>query len=202
MVKHYRRRGRGRGRRSTRRTLDDRDYVPETNTPTGNVPPPAGNPTNVDIGIVTQLVQNLSTTFQQQMQQNQQQILQMQQQLQALQQLVTGNQQQAQPPQAQPQQAQQQPVQQLPVQPPQQQQPHHAHTTRITLPDFIKSNRYFDGSSNDPAIVEDWLSQVERSFVVYEIQENQKVAYGTYLLKMDARIWWDSKQGTITPPVT
>ncbi|XP_062093562.1 uncharacterized protein LOC133799576 [Humulus lupulus] len=43
----------------------------------------------------------------------------------------------------------------------------------------------------DPMVAEDWLRLVEAIFDHMELNDRQRVSCAVYLLKMDARIWWD-----------
>src|SRR5262249_28067730 len=73
---------------------------------------------------------------------------------------------------------------------------------RSSLPDFIKSNRYFEGEFGKPDEAEDWLAQVERSFAAYEVPHHLRLSYGTYMLRLHARTWWDSKSRMLPAPIT
>ncbi|XP_062109829.1 uncharacterized protein LOC133821681 [Humulus lupulus] len=56
---------------------------------------------------------------------------------------------------------------------------------------FIKkSPSTFEGKAN-PMVAEDWLRSVEAIFDHMELSDRQRVSCAVYLLKIDARIWWD-----------
>ncbi|XP_062080297.1 uncharacterized protein LOC133785051 [Humulus lupulus] len=48
----------------------------------------------------------------------------------------------------------------------------------------------FEGKA-DPMVAEDWLRSVDAIFDHMELNDRQSVSCTFYLLKMDARIWWD-----------
>src|SRR5262249_31970215 len=73
---------------------------------------------------------------------------------------------------------------------------------RSTLLDFIKSNRYFDGAFGKPNEAEDWLAQVERSFAAFEVPHHLRVTYGTYMMRFQARVWWESRSREMLQPIT
>ena len=73
---------------------------------------------------------------------------------------------------------------------------------RSTLPDFIKSNRYFDGAFGKPDEAEDWLAQIERSFAAFEVPPHLQLDYGTYMIRFNARVWWESKRRELPTPAT
>ena len=66
----------------------------------------------------------------------------------------------------------------------------------------MKCNRYFEGNSGKPDEAEDWLAQIERSFVVFEVPQHLRVEYGTYMLRLRARTWWDSRRRDLPEPIT
>jgi len=49
----------------------------------------------------------------------------------------------------------------------------------------------FDGSS-DPLIAEEWLSDVQMILNFMDINEREKVRCVTFVLKKDARYWWET----------
>ena len=73
---------------------------------------------------------------------------------------------------------------------------------QIVLPKFINCNHYFEGMPGKPEEAENWLAHIERLFGVFQVPEALKVPYGSYLLRLRARIWWDSKQRTLLHPIT
>ncbi|XP_062117953.1 uncharacterized protein LOC133831599 [Humulus lupulus] len=56
----------------------------------------------------------------------------------------------------------------------------------------------FEGKA-DPMVAEDWLRSVEAIFDHMELDDRQRVSCTVYLLKMDARIWWDVTKHTRDP---
>ncbi|XP_038877200.1 uncharacterized protein LOC120069497 [Benincasa hispida] len=84
-------------------------------------------------------------------------------------------------------------------------------TTRITndtndskiIREFRKFNpSTFDGSSVDPTIVENWIIEIETIFHHMNITEEQKVNCVTFMLRGDAKFWWESTQRTIKGSVS
>ncbi|KAF0904363.1 hypothetical protein E2562_033569, partial [Oryza meyeriana var. granulata] len=55
----------------------------------------------------------------------------------------------------------------------------------------------FDGSST-PVQAADWLSFVEDKMEAFEVLAQDRVRYGTQLLKGEAQIWWKGVQSTRT----
>ena len=70
------------------------------------------------------------------------------------------------------------------------------------LHEFIRSNRYFEGAFCKLDEVEDSLAQIERSFDAFEVPHYLRDKYGTYILRLNARAWWESKRRELMPPVT
>ncbi|KAF3776372.1 hypothetical protein EJ110_NYTH38711 [Nymphaea thermarum] len=67
-----------------------------------------------------------------------------------------------------------------------------------TLSDQIRSSMYFEefcgcmtGEGN-PDKAKEWIEEVERIFELLKMPERNKVNYGSYLLKGDAKNWWQS----------
>src|SRR5262249_28449756 len=73
---------------------------------------------------------------------------------------------------------------------------------RSSLPEFIRSNRYFEGAFGRPDEAEDWLAQIERSFNAFEVPYHLRLDYGTYMLRTNARVWWESRRRSLLPPIT
>ena len=48
----------------------------------------------------------------------------------------------------------------------------------------------FDGAV-DPMVAEEWISMMEKIFDFVRIEDIDKVNYVVYMLRKDARIWWD-----------
>ncbi|XP_038875016.1 uncharacterized protein LOC120067538 [Benincasa hispida] len=55
----------------------------------------------------------------------------------------------------------------------------------------------FDGSSVDLTIVENWITEIETIFRHMNIPEEQKVNCDTFMLRGDAKFWWESTQRKI-----
>ena len=47
----------------------------------------------------------------------------------------------------------------------------------------------FKGSFN-PNEVDEWIKEIEKIYSVLAYSETQKVAFATYMLKLDAKFWW------------
>ncbi|XP_038902429.1 uncharacterized protein LOC120089074 [Benincasa hispida] len=60
----------------------------------------------------------------------------------------------------------------------------------------------FDGSSVDPIILKNWRTEIETIFRHMNIPEEQKVNYATFMLRGDAKFWWESTQRTIKSTVS
>lgn len=53
----------------------------------------------------------------------------------------------------------------------------------------------FHGES-DPAVAEEWISSLEAIFEFMDIEDAEKIRCATFMLKRDARKWWEAaKQG-------
>ncbi|XP_062075654.1 uncharacterized protein LOC133779753 [Humulus lupulus] len=52
----------------------------------------------------------------------------------------------------------------------------------------------FEGKAN-PMVAEDWLRSVEAIFDHMQLNDHQRISCVAYLLKLDARIWWDVEFG-------
>ena len=44
----------------------------------------------------------------------------------------------------------------------------------------------------DPAVVEEWVSMIEKIFEFVQIKDEEKVICAVYMLRKDARIWWEA----------
>ena len=44
----------------------------------------------------------------------------------------------------------------------------------------------------DPAVTKEWITMVEKIFEFVHIEEVDKVNCSVYMLRKDARIWWDA----------
>ena len=49
----------------------------------------------------------------------------------------------------------------------------------------------FEGTV-DPAVAEEWVSMVEKIFKFVQIKDEEKVKCDVYMLRKDARIWWEA----------
>ena len=43
----------------------------------------------------------------------------------------------------------------------------------------------------DPAVAEEWVSMIEKIFDFVQIKDDEKVKCIVYMLRKDARIWWE-----------
>ena len=48
----------------------------------------------------------------------------------------------------------------------------------------------------DPTVAEDWISMIEKIFKFVQIEDEDKVKCAVYMLRKDARIWWDAVKKT------
>ena len=46
----------------------------------------------------------------------------------------------------------------------------------------------------DPVEARAWIKEMEKSFEILQIAEEQKTVFATYMLKGEANFWWDSKK--------
>ena len=44
----------------------------------------------------------------------------------------------------------------------------------------------------DPAVAEEWVNMVEKIFEFVQIEDEEKVKCVVYMLRKDARIWWEA----------
>ena len=51
----------------------------------------------------------------------------------------------------------------------------------------------FKGTAN-PVEARVWLKEMEKSFEILQITEEQKTVFATYILKGEANFWWESKK--------
>ena len=51
----------------------------------------------------------------------------------------------------------------------------------------------FKGTA-DPIEARAWLKEMEKSFEILQIAEEQKTVFATYMLKGEANFWWESKK--------
>ena len=51
----------------------------------------------------------------------------------------------------------------------------------------------FKGTA-DPVEARAWLKEMEKSFEILQIAEEQKTVFATYMLKGEANFWWESKK--------
>ena len=49
----------------------------------------------------------------------------------------------------------------------------------------------FKGTS-DPVEAKTWLKEVEKTFELVSVGDDQKTAYASYFLKNEATYWWES----------
>ena len=43
----------------------------------------------------------------------------------------------------------------------------------------------------DPAVAKEWVSMIEKIFEFVQIEHEEKVKCVVYMLRKDARIWWE-----------
>ena len=48
----------------------------------------------------------------------------------------------------------------------------------------------FEGTI-DPAVAEEWISMIEKIFEFVQVEDEEKVKCDVYMLRRDARIWWE-----------
>ena len=48
----------------------------------------------------------------------------------------------------------------------------------------------FEGTV-DPTVAEEWVSMLEKIFEFVQIEDEEKVKCVVYILRKDARIWWE-----------
>ena len=51
----------------------------------------------------------------------------------------------------------------------------------------------FKGTA-DPVEARAWLKEMEKSFEILQIADDQKTVFATYMLKGEANFWWESKK--------
>ena len=44
----------------------------------------------------------------------------------------------------------------------------------------------------DPTVAEEWVSMIEKIFEFIQIEDEEKVKCTLYMLRKDARIWWEA----------
>ena len=49
----------------------------------------------------------------------------------------------------------------------------------------------FEGTT-DPVVVKEWVSMIEKIFEFVQIEDEEKVKCAVYMLRKDARIWWEA----------
>ena len=54
----------------------------------------------------------------------------------------------------------------------------------------------FEGTI-DPAVAEEWIGIIEKIFEFVQIEDKVKVKCTVYMLRNDARIWWDAVKKTL-----
>ena len=83
--------------------------------------------------------------------------------------------------------------QEIRVQPPQPQQEPWAvaHGLKPTSERFMKRNPSVFEGTVDPVVAEELVSMVEKIFEFVQIKDEEKVKSVVYMLRKDARIWWE-----------
>ena len=61
---------------------------------------------------------------------------------------------------------------------------------------FMKKNPPVFEGTVDPAVAEEWISIIEKIFEFIQIDDKDKVKCAVYMLRNDARIWWDAVKNT------
>ena len=46
--------------------------------------------------------------------------------------------------------------------------------------------------TNDPIEAKAWLKEIEKTFELVQVGEDQKIVYASYCLKGEANYWWES----------
>ena len=57
------------------------------------------------------------------------------------------------------------------------------------MPDFAKLAPEFFGDSSDPAVAENWVAEVEKSFAAFNVPEEMKMPLAEFQLKKLANDW-------------
>jgi hypothetical protein len=63
---------------------------------------------------------------------------------------------------------------------------------RVTFEKFLKLDPPTFSSGVDPDAAEYWVSEIERVFEVLSVPDEKKTLFGSFRLKDEARIWWDT----------
>ena len=48
----------------------------------------------------------------------------------------------------------------------------------------------------DPTLAKEWISMIEKVFEFGQIEDIDKIKYAIYMLRKNARIWWDAVKKT------
>ena len=80
------------------------------------------------------------------------------------------------------------------VQPPQPQQEPRVvvHGLKPASERFMKRNPPVFEGTRDLALAKEWVSMIEKIFKFVQIQDEEKVKCAVYMLRKDARIWWEA----------
>ena len=57
---------------------------------------------------------------------------------------------------------------------------------------FMKLNPPEFVGATDPLVVEEWLKKLDAIFEVLEVTDEQKLILATFMLRGEARNWWES----------
>ena len=57
---------------------------------------------------------------------------------------------------------------------------------------FMKRNRLVFEGTVYPPVAEEWVSMIEKIFEFVQIKDEEKVKCAIYILRKDARIWWEA----------
>ena len=63
---------------------------------------------------------------------------------------------------------------------------------KLTSERFMKRNPPIFEGAVDPAVAEEWVSMIEKIFEFVQIEDEEKVKCVVYMLRKDARIWWEA----------
>ncbi|KAM7477517.1 hypothetical protein LguiA_025730 [Lonicera macranthoides] len=66
----------------------------------------------------------------------------------------------------------------------------HEHFTKLSPPTF--------SGTTDPLFAESWLKSIKNIFEVIGVPDEQKVVLATFMLKGEARFWWDATNRLLT----
>ena len=56
---------------------------------------------------------------------------------------------------------------------------------------FMKRNHLVFEGTVDPVVAKEWVSMIEKIFEFVQIEDEEKVKCAVYMLRKDAKIWWE-----------